>query len=206
MREFWQEPEWPFQPAPDAAAHVARLQAEFNHPLPPWLTEYLLQAVPSASYTSLDTVGNPIDLYGIARLGHQQDGYNFNSVTQQMLPDWPDHWFMLGDEGADPIIVDLNEDGAVAQLEHGAGNWETGTEMAASIGQFLLCAAARQHALQHFGGEVTTDDGRGFRLAPEPAAWLFPRLRQWAGPYYPEWTQEFDNADEGLSPLKPRLP
>ena len=206
IREFWQEPQWPFWPAPDAAAHLARLQAEFSYPLPPWLTEYLLQAAPSAPYTSLATVGNPIELYGASRLGYAQDGYNFNSVTREVLPDWPDHWFMLGDEGADPVIVDLDGVGAVVQLEHGAGDWETGAEMAASIGQFLLCAAARQHALRYFGDEATTDDERGFQLAPAPAAWLFPRLREWAGPYYREWTLGLDNADEGQPLRKPYIP
>ncbi|MGI4870529.1 MAG: SMI1/KNR4 family protein [Janthinobacterium lividum] len=195
IREFWQEPEWPFQPTPDAAAHVARLQAEFGRPLPPWLTDYLTQAAPSVKYTDLATVGNPLDLYGLPQLGQRQDGYNFSSVTQEVFTDWPDHWFMLGDEGADPVIVDLTGDGAVTQLQHGAGNWDYRTEMAASIGQFLLCAAARQHALLHFGDAIL-DDAQGFRLAPEAAAWLFPRLRRWAGPYYDAWCSEFENAGQ----------
>jgi hypothetical protein len=195
IQEFWQEPTWPFQPAPTAQTELARLRQEFQEPLPAALEEYLTQAAPVAE-ASFAAVGNPIDVYGFAQLGQLQDGYNFNSVTQQPLPDWPAHWFMLANEGGDPIIVDLKAaDGAVIQLEHGAGDWEHGTEMAASIGQFLLCAAAVQHALRHLGGDdAISDDENRFQLVPEAAAWLFPRMREWAGPYYDAWCSVFDNA------------
>jgi hypothetical protein len=195
IQEFWQEPVWPFQPAPTAEAELARLQQEFPAPLPPALVEYLRQAAPM-TWVSFAAVGNPIDVYGFEQLGLQQDGYNFNSVTQQSLTDWPDHWFMIANEGGDPIVVDLQAaDGAVIRFEHGAGSWEDRAVLADSIGQFLLCAAAIQHALLHLGGDdPITDDENGFQLVPSAAAWLFPRMREWAGPYYNEWCAPFDNA------------
>lgn len=194
IQTFWQEPTWPFRPAPTAAAELARLQREFPAPLPPALEEYLTQAAPATAF-SLATVGNPCDVYSLAQMGRFQDGYTFNSVAQQPLTDWPAHWFMLANEGGNPVIVDLlAADGAVIQLAPGAGSWECRTEMAGSIGQFLLCAAALQHALHHLGGDdPIIDDENGFQLAPAAAAWLFPRIREWAGPYYKAWCAVFDN-------------
>ncbi|GAA4056235.1 hypothetical protein GCM10022409_49410 [Hymenobacter glaciei] len=195
IQTFWQEPVWPFQPAPTAETELARLRQEFREPLPPALEEYLRQAAP-AEAVMLATVGNPFDVYSLAQMGRFQDGYTFNSVTQQPLNDWPAHWFMFANEGGDPVIVDLQAaNGAVIQLRHGAGNWETSAAIAGSIGQFLLCGAALQHALHELGGDdPIIDDENGFQLVPEAAAWLFPHMREWAGPYYEEWCSAFDNS------------
>jgi hypothetical protein len=97
-------------------------------------TPKIPQAAPP-TWVSFAAVGNPIDVYGFAQLGQRQDGCNFNSVTRQPLSDWPAHWFMIANEGGDPIIVDLQAaDGSVVRFEHGAGSWEYGAAVAASIG------------------------------------------------------------------------
>jgi hypothetical protein len=64
---------------------AARLSAEFGRSLPPDLVIYL-DAVAPAKDVKFATVGNPLQLYGLAHLGPQQPGYRFNPVTQPRRP------------------------------------------------------------------------------------------------------------------------
>jgi hypothetical protein len=173
---------------------AGRLAAEFGRALPAELVTYLDTVAP-AGEMGFRTVGNPFYLYGPDRLGVHQDGYNWNSVSNRPIDDWPAGFFMLGDEGGDPVLLDLDHPGrGVQKLWHGQGDWETGATVADTIGQFLLCSAALHHALAAFEEECIVDDERGFNLAPQASAWLFPRLKTWAGPYYEAWVEPFDNA------------
>ena len=58
----------------------------------------------------------------------------------------------------------------------------------------MLCSAALHHALTAFEHPHIIDDERGFNLAPQAAAWLFPRMKAWAEPHYAAWCSAFDNA------------
>ncbi|WP_143069850.1 hypothetical protein [Hymenobacter actinosclerus] len=158
------------------------------------MIDYLNRVAP-AEDVYFDTVGNPLELYGLSRLGARQDGYRWNSVTQQPIPGWNPDFFLLGDEGADPVLLNLGHpEMGIQRLLHGAGDWEAGEAIADTVGQLLLCAAARHHALTGFEEDPIIDDDKGFNLAPRAAEWLFPRLRRWAGDYYYAWTAGFDNA------------
>jgi hypothetical protein len=191
IRQFWPGG-MPFAFGYGGAA--GRLAAEFGRALPADLVTYLDTIAP-AEEVDFSTVGNPLCLYGLDRLGVRQDGYNWNSVTNAPIADWPAGFFLLGDEGADPVLLDLDHpERGVQKLRHGAGDWETGDTMADTLGQFLLCSAALHHALTDFEEEWFIDDERGFNLAPQAAAWLFPCLKKWAGPYYQAWSADFDNA------------
>ena len=173
---------------------ATRLSAEFGHAFPPDLVTYLDTVAP-AEDVEFATIGNPLLLYGLARLGPQQPGYSFNPVTQRPLLDWNPAFFLLADEGADPVVLDLGQPAAgLRKLLHGAGSWEEGDLVADTLGQFLLCSAARHHALHAFEDEPIIDDTHGFRLAPQAAAWLFPRLKTWAGAHYAAWCADFDNS------------
>lgn len=172
---------------------AAQLSAEFGHPFPPALVTHLDTVAP-AEDVELATVGNPSQLYGLARLGPQQPGYSCNYVTQTPLPDCPP-FFLLADEGADPVVLDLGQPAAgIQKLLHGAGSWAEGDPVADTLGQFWLGSAARHHTLHAFETEPISADAQGFRLAPPVAAWLFPRLKTWAGAYYAAWCADFDNA------------
>lgn len=191
IRQFWPGGQ-PFAFGQGGAA--ARLGAEYARPLPPDLVDYLNRVAPTADVV-FDTVGNPLELYGLSRLGAHQDGYSWNSVAQQPIPGWSPDFFLLGDEGADPVLLNLARPADGYQLlMHGAGNWETGDTLADTMGQLLLCAAARHHALNAFEEDPIVDDEQGFNLAPRAAEWLFPRLKVWAGDYYDAWVGYFDNA------------
>lgn len=108
---------------------------------------------------------------------------------------------LIGDEGADPIIIDLsaaqNASGncQVLQAMHGAGDWDF-APIADSLPQFLLLLSAQEHTWATYGNDddMIIDDEKGFNLSPLPAAWLFPFMHKYAGEYYSEWTRGFDNA------------
>lgn len=129
----------------------------------------------------------------MAELGARHIGYT-HTVSGDIIEGWRDSWFLIADEGADPFVIDLDSTpGAnVSRALHGMGDWEFHSE-ADSPGHFVLCAAAIHHALTAWGLDVITDDESGFRLADEPAAWLFPRMKKWAGRYYEDWCSIFDN-------------
>lgn len=191
IRQFWPGGR-PFVFGQGAAA--GRLAAEFGRALPTELATYLDTFAP-AEDVDFESVGNPLRLYGLGSLGVHQPGYNWNPVTQEPIADWPASFFLLGDEGADPVLLDLNQpELGIRKLWHGQGDWATGDPVAATLGQFLLCSAAVHHALTAFEPAPITDDERGFNLAPQAAAWLLPHLKQWAGPYYAAWCAAFDNA------------
>lgn len=101
---------------------------------------------------------------------------------------------MFADEGADPILIDLeNTENGIQKLQHGAGSWDYGSTVADNFGQFILCCAAQHHALNNFEEEPFVDDENGFCLADDAAKWYFPKMKEWAGKYYEQWCADLDN-------------
>lgn len=193
IAEFWTASPLPLKGG--GVANLERLAKEFSQPLPDELQTYVREFAPS-SLVALQMVGNPIELYGLAgdkRLGFDQLGYNRHGVTGQSIDGWNPAWFLLADEGADPIIVDLaRRDTQVLSAIHGSGAWRF-SPVADTVGQFLLCAAALHHAIVTW--PVPFDDADlGDDLVAEAADWLFPRMRQWAGAHYEHWCGAFTNS------------
>ena len=198
IREFWVEPNFPSGTF-NYEVEVERLMKEFGRVLPKNLITYLAIGAPREDFY-FTTVGNPMRLYGYSNMKLLQNGYNYNPVSDAPIEgNWEDNWFMIGDQGADPVIIDLDAPERIKKLWHGSGSWQSGEYIADSIGQFLLCSAALHFALHNFedfseDGEVIMDDENGFCLIPEAANWFFPKLKNWAGKYYDAWTEDFDNA------------
>lgn len=197
IQGFWSEASPPFgEGEPEA---VARLEHEFGRKLPSELAQYVARHAPSRRL-SLDTVGNPLDLYAASELGARAEGYNWNPLTKEPLEGWSDGWLLIGDEGADPVIVDLAESGGgsshctVLQASHGEGDWNF-AELAVSIPELLVLAAAQHHALSAFGprGDAVVDDARGFNLNEVAAAWYFPFVRRVAPASADRWLYVFNN-------------
>lgn len=194
VRSFWLEERYPFEGGGDS--RVLTLQADFGRAFPGDLQAYIGRFLSQHRFL-FESVGNPIDVYGFDDLSRRLDGYNYNPLTNEDLDDWSDSWFLLADEGADPIIIDLSESGErprVLQAIHGQGSWVFDV-VASSLPQFALLVAARHYALQMVGpDELITDDERGFNLNPRSAEWLFPRVKLWAPEVYESWVGAFDNA------------
>jgi hypothetical protein len=192
ISEFWEDR--PLRWTGGGASHVERLERQFGMSFPDELGAYIRNFAPTHRL-EYEAVGNPLVLYGQSgeqSLGLQQPGYNWNPLTQEDIDEWDRGWFLLADEGADPIIVDLSRgDTQILQAMHGAGDWSF-SPIADSIGQLLLCAAARHHTLVKWSHQI--EDLGDDDLPAEAAAWLFPRMREWAGSYYDNWCGDFPNS------------
>jgi len=172
------------------------LEEEKGIDFPQEFKNYVDNVVPlSNQYFSC--VGNPLGIYSREKLSWRMNGYNYNPVTNEPIDRWDDSWFIFADEGADPVIIKLDENrphSGVYKAMHGAGKWDF-HPIADSVGQFLLCAAAVDHALTGFAvDDSIIDDESGFCLAEEPAKWLFPFMRKHASGYYDEWVSVFENS------------
>lgn len=160
-----------------------------NKLLPEELIQYIDATCP-ANGLELEGVGHPVELLKAAELAWQPKMY------QQLTGDlakWQDDWFLIAHEGGDPIIVKTSELGSnspVYSAMQGMGFWDF-APIADSIGQFLVCVSAIEHALNFPGLNQPLDED--FNLAPAAANWLFPFLRQHAGAHYDEWASVFEN-------------
>jgi hypothetical protein len=197
VRSFWPGRALPFGPGDPGG--VGRLEQEFGRALPDELRDYIGAHAPARD-RELQTVGNPIALYATRRLAARVDGYNWNPVTNRAIEDWAKGWFLIGDEGLDPIVVDLDrterdEPCAVLTAPHGQGVWDF-AEWAPSIPVYLVLAAAQHHALTGIVKRVDAivDDERGFNLSTPAARWYFPFVRSVAPKFYDRWAMVFDNA------------
>jgi hypothetical protein len=195
ISQFWDD--MPFGKG-EGDTFLTQLQGHIPYTFPQELQIYIRNVSPLRSI-ELRTVGNSIILYGSKFLSHHLPGYNFNEITKEPLTDWLSSWFLIADEGVDPIIVDLkrvdNSDKQckVYQAIHGSGVWNF-FRIASSLPQFLLLASAQHHILTTFGKDIILDDEQGFRLRDDAAKWLFPRLKEYDAEVYDIWTQSFDNA------------
>jgi hypothetical protein len=142
IAEFWEGGPLPW--AGGGEAYVGRLERQFGAGFPVELRTYIRDFAPKRRLT-FECIGNPCMLYGMSgeqRLGFKQPGYSWNPLTGEDIEDWDHGWFLIADEGADPIIVDLSRgDTEIWMAWHGQGAWSF-FPVADSIGQFLLGAAA----------------------------------------------------------------
>lgn len=190
IQTFWPDP-YPFIGCKEES-EIHRIENEIGSDLPESIRTYIVEACPTNSVL-LKSVGNPIDIYSSSMLGGRHLGYT-HTDDGAVLSEWLSSWFLIADEGGDPLIIDMKTKASrlVCRAMHGAGEWNFHPE-ADTVGQFLLCASAVHHALTYWGRDVITDNASGFCLCDEPAKWLFPRMRDWAGVYYEDWCSVFDN-------------
>ena len=159
-----------------------------NGGLPVELADYIDHICPANGLT-LEGVGHPVELLKSSDLVWKPE--MFSQLTGD-LAKWEDDWFLIAHEGGDPIIVKASEQSGssvVYSAMQGMGFWDF-APIADSIGQFLVCICAIQHALNFPGLDQPLDDD--FNLAPAAANWLFPLLRQHAGAHYDEWASVFE--------------
>lgn len=168
------------------------LEHEKTIKLPPELKEYVDTVCPQEPL-SFEGVGYPVDIISRGEISWKMPGFNVNSVTGKQISSWDDSWFLIANEGGEPIIVKLNEQGrssVVYSALQGEGPWDF-CPIADSIGQFLICAAAVEYALNFPNVAEPLDED--FNLATEAAEWLFPFIKMHAEKYYDEWLSVFEN-------------
>lgn len=159
---------------------------------PPELKAYIDTICPKEIIT-FQGVGNPIVIRASSELSWRMEGYNVNPETNEAINTWNDDWFLIANDGNEPIIVKLDEGSDTSRVYSaipGEAGWDF-CPIADSIGQFLVCAAALERAMNFPGLDESLDEG--FNLLGEAAKWLFPFLRHYAGSYYEEWASVFEN-------------
>lgn len=157
--------------------------------MPVELAAYIDHICPANGLT-IEGIGHPVELLKASDLAWKPEMF---SQLSGDLAKWEDDWFLIAHEGGDPIIVkasEKTENSVVYSAMQGMGFWDF-APIADSIGQFLVCVCAIQHALNFPGLNQSLDDD--FNLAPAAANWLFPLLRQHAGAHYDEWASVFEN-------------
>jgi hypothetical protein len=111
------------QPASDwqGTLPLPQALADFYAQVGPWGETRHAQIGPTG--LSLEIGGNPVDIPPLHKLWPLQAGYRWNAADGKRLADWPEHWLVIADQGADPFILDTAS-GEVLFAFHGAGAWE----------------------------------------------------------------------------------
>lgn len=180
---FWPKDAKPFWAGGGFAA-VERLERAFGQKLPKELAEYVRDVAPKSNFW-FAAPGNGICLYGLRGLRTRQDGYNYNPLTKEVIEGWTANWFLIGDEGGDPCMVDLASSSPTVLIAmHGAGTWRF-QSFTDSIASFLVCAAAVHHAVTHWDRLEASKETDVYH--EDASAWLKPVLKRWASDDYHRW-------------------
>lgn len=70
----------------------------------------------------IPSYGNNYQLPPLSRLRSLQAGYRWDGNDGGRLPDWPDGWLVVAEQGGDPFIFDCGN-GTILHAHHGEGAW-----------------------------------------------------------------------------------
>ena len=165
-----------FEPAPQE--ELEEVAAGLS--LPPGLVQWYREAAPVDFEIPWSVEW--LALYNVGELVQCQIGYRWLDEAMQQVDDhWSQDWIVIGDCGADPIIVDISQPGEpVSMAVHGVGDWSP-ERISPTLGDFLALLAAWIHVcVGEFGGTIREESGElaeGFReqllsrlgtIVPEP--------------------------------------
>ncbi|MET3379847.1 hypothetical protein [Variovorax paradoxus] len=120
------------------------------------LGEWINDRVGHAGLT-VPTAGNPFSIPTLARLWELQAGYRWHGITGERIADWPDHWLVVADQGADPFIFDLNT-GGIQFARHGEGVWKDDAPIFADILEMAACLGTIGQVWDEAGEDIFMDD------------------------------------------------
>ncbi|MCO7462523.1 hypothetical protein NJF45_11450 [Stenotrophomonas maltophilia] len=145
-------------------------------PLPPVLARFYAQVGPLGDEISAKVGAAGITIPGLdvwipplQRLWSHQAGYRWHGVSGEPIDDWPSNWLVIADRGADPFILDLDDD-RVLFSHHGAGLLDAG-EIVADVPTLMAALAAAGTVYLEAGDDLyDDDDDGGIRAVHEEAA------------------------------------
>ncbi|WP_394686511.1 hypothetical protein [uncultured Xanthomonas sp.] len=110
------------QPASDwqGTLPLPQVLADFYAQVGPWGD--IRDATAGPTGLSLQLGGNPLDIPPLCKLWALQAGYRWNAIDGKPIAAWRDHWLVIADQGADPVILDTASGGVLFAF-HGAGGW-----------------------------------------------------------------------------------
>jgi hypothetical protein len=104
------------------------LNIEKKWTLPENYLLFLKNFSPILVFISGEKYFQDLKLYGANDLIEAQNGYSFNTATQEAITDWPDNFIVIADSGSDPYCIDIgnikNNDSPIYTSIHGTGKWE----------------------------------------------------------------------------------
>jgi hypothetical protein len=156
-----------------------------TQPSSDWKGDFLLPDIVKRFYQEVGPNDVHVKGYGndyffpkLASLWEFQAGYRWNGLTNELIPDWNDHWLVVADEGGDPFILSRSS-GVILHAYHGEGVWDAQemfpdlNTLAACLGQlgavtiaagdsflgkaFSIRPEHRQHALHELTGLLGTE-------------------------------------------------
>ena len=69
-----------------------------------------------------------LNVYGADKLIEYQAGYAYNSLTEEIIEDWPPNFVVIADSGGDPYCIDIgnitDNDSPIYTSMHGGAKWE----------------------------------------------------------------------------------
>ena len=148
--------------APQSAAEHWRAEI----PLPAAIETFYAQVGPLGEWINdrvghagltVPTAGNPFSLPTLARLWELQGGYRWHGITGERIAEWPDHWLVVADQGADPFIFDLNT-GAIQFARHGEGAWKDDAPIFADILEMAACLGTIGQVWDEAGEDIFMED------------------------------------------------
>ncbi|WP_338665292.1 hypothetical protein VQH23_08975 [Pararoseomonas sp. SCSIO 73927] len=147
--------------------------------LPPELARLYAEVGPmgEAGALLIPHYGNEIRIPSLSALWALQEGYRWNGRDGRRLPDWPDHWLVVAEQGGDPFILD-REGGAVLHARHGEGAWNPAPLFPGILA--AIAALGTFGALHEEAGEDLLDES--FEPRPAWRAELLARLGRFLGP------------------------
>lgn len=105
---------------------------------------------------SLPTYGNDYFLPRLSSLWQYQQGYRWNALTGEMLPDWADEWLVIADQGADPFIFSRTT-GAILFDQHGNGVWSP-TDIFPNLEAMSNCLLTLASLVKSIGKQSLTNE------------------------------------------------
>lgn len=135
-------------------------------PLPQALAAFYAQVGPFGEVmnatrgpSGITVPGLDIWLPPLQQLWTYQAGYRWKGVDGEPISEWPGHWLVIADRGADPFILDLETD-RVLFSHHGAGLLDAG-ELVADVPTLMAALAAAGSVYLDADEDLYSDDDDG---------------------------------------------
>ncbi len=84
------------------AASISAVKKKLK--LPEELIKFYQVADPTS--VKIPTLDGEVTLYPVRSLISKQKGFRWHPKTGRKLPEWNEHWLVIGDEDGDPFIID----------------------------------------------------------------------------------------------------
>lgn len=141
--------------------------AAFYREIGPWGKTYHENVGPTGITLSETNINFP----PLHRLWSLQAGYRWDASDDTRVEDWAEHWLVIADQNADPIIFDTHS-GEILFARHGMGRWDADV-LVPDLATLLAALTTIADIYEDAGDELRDDD---WALRPEHREHAIARL------------------------------